>query len=77
MNLKKFTQENLPANRRASLKCCWMCDDIIIKMICTNFLLVKQGTKTQASRTQPVYHMQTLQWLFDQANYDHRMSSHM
>ena len=42
-----------------------------------NFLLVKQGKKTQASRTQLVYHMRTVQRIFDQADNDHRMSSHM
>ena len=40
-------------------------------------LLVKQGEKTQASRSQRVYYMRTLQRVFDQADNDHRMSSHM
>lgn len=42
-----------------------------------NFLLVKQGEETEASRTQLVYHMRTMQRIFDQASDDHRMSSHM
>ena len=41
------------------------------------FLLVKQGDKTQASRSQLVYYMQDLQRIFDQADNDRRMSSHM
>jgi len=40
-------------------------------------LLVKQGEKTQASRYQLVYYMRNLQRIFDQADNDHRMSSHM
>lgn len=40
-------------------------------------LLVKQGEKTQASRSQLVYYMRNLQRIFDQADNDHRMSSHI
>ena len=50
---------------------------VILLLIWYKFFSVKQGEKTQASRSEHVHNMRTLQWIFDQADDDHGVSSHM